>query len=164
MYEGSPRITEATCAQSAHQYGDSSCRTERFASRQHDAPGGYACVLTAKNLFFFQPASRVMQEETPIKNDSSRVNTCDYLIVKPATCREIWLASDGNRKTLSKIAFNLRSDPQDNIVSNVQKKTTIPRWGNFLQITKKSLQASRFIEKNGSFTNTVALKRFLKNW
>jgi len=35
-------------------------------------------------FLFFQPASRVMQEESPIKIDGLVANTCDYLIVKPA--------------------------------------------------------------------------------
>jgi len=85
----SPRITEAACALT---------QTNTAFFTPHGTPQATRTTLPKKGThvsdsksFFFQPASRVMQEESPIKKMVSVANTCDYLIVKPATRRTIFL-------------------------------------------------------------------------
>ncbi|MGL4942079.1 MAG: hypothetical protein ACRC46_02670 [Thermoguttaceae bacterium] len=78
-YEASPRITKAACAIAQTNTDGFELSARNSASRQHDVPVRGRMFSDDKS-FFFQPASRVMQEETHHLSMVSRANTCDYLI------------------------------------------------------------------------------------
>jgi hypothetical protein len=56
-------------------------------------------------FFFFQPASRVTQEESPIKKMVSKANTCDYLIVNRQCAGNVRLSSSKKRKQENRLNY-----------------------------------------------------------